>query len=144
MVGGLLALFGAGAMSAKPKKGSKDKKKRGDVSAAADKSETHGNLCCKPCPATGNECTVVVRDASSGECVEIARLYPTLCNNNQGICDQGVCYECQGNEVLCPNGCADLSNNALNCGACGNFCDEPGYQCVDGQCTIYTPPTPPS
>jgi hypothetical protein len=54
-----------------------------------------------------------------------------------GSCGSYVC--CGSGRTCCSGYCTDLADDALNCGACGFVCDEPGpYEygaCIDGECT---------
>jgi hypothetical protein len=53
-----------------------------------------------------------------------------------GRCGSYVC--CGAGATCCGSFCTDLASDVNNCGACGNFCDEPGpYEygnCFDGTC----------
>lgn len=53
-------------------------------------------------------------------------------------------FGCLENQEYCPfGGCADLSSDLNNCGACNRVCRWP-YRCITGVCTILPPedPTP--
>ncbi|MFO0630996.1 MAG: FG-GAP-like repeat-containing protein [Polyangiales bacterium] len=61
-----------------------------------------------------------------------------------GVACEPACWRgwhCYGNKCLCnspcPDGCADQSSDARNCGACGNRCPE-GATCVEGRCACPT------
>jgi hypothetical protein len=50
--------------------------------------------------------------------------------------DKCACRQDCGNQTCCGDSCADLMNDAHNCGACGNDCTRGiiAAQCCNGQC----------
>src|SRR5262249_39715886 len=56
------------------------------------------------------------------------------CPAHSGCARNGGC-DCNQGYAPCDGGCAALSNDDLNCGACGKVCDATtGYACVNGTC----------
>jgi hypothetical protein len=53
-----------------------------------------------------------------------------------GSCGSYVC--CGSGRTCCGGYCTDITDDILNCGACGFVCDEPGRHefgaCIDGNC----------
>jgi hypothetical protein len=143
--GGVAALLGAREVDAQERKrGARTKKRRQGNARAEAKPENPGPPadCCAPCPATGNECTIAVRDASTGQCEQVP-LRSSLPCGTRGTCgSDGVCYECE--HTLCPapldptgetRVCADLQSDSQHCGSCGNECDFNNQEtCCGGTC----------
>lgn len=52
--------------------------------------------------------------------------------------DTGMACQCSGNKVICPGpSCADLENDAMNCGSCGYVCPQIDFAditCAKGRC----------
>ena len=146
--GGLAALFGAREVDAQGRKRTaRTKKRRGGTRAEAI-SENPGrppHECCTPCPATGNECTIAVRDASTGRCEQIAKRTGLPCGNRGTCGPDGLCYECR--DTLCPapndpSGeslvCANLDHEFNFCGSCEKQCDpETQASCCFGTCCLH-------
>jgi hypothetical protein len=86
-----------------------------------------------PCKTFCNRCPTSRRT----NCLTACR----ACNNEPGrLCGTCGSYVCCGNGRTCCGGaCTDVTDDVLNCGACGFVCDEPGpYEfgaCIDGECT---------
>ncbi|MBQ9394628.1 MAG: hypothetical protein IJU23_03795 [Proteobacteria bacterium] len=60
---------------------------------------------------------------------------PGLCCDQSAICCGSSC--CESGSICCGNGiCADLDNDALNCGECGNKCGK-DHICQEGKCVIH-------
>jgi hypothetical protein len=99
-----------------------------------------------PCKAFCNRCPKSQRSRCLTACSACNSDTRRLC----GSCGTYVCcasgrtccggYVCCGSGRTCCSGyCTDLSDDVLNCGACGFVCDPPGpYEygaCIDGGCT---------
>ena len=61
------------------------------------------------------------------------------CGNCTTVCTGGT--TCSGGVCVCPNGtsdcgagCVDITEDPLNCGACGNACDAATEACVSRRC----------
>src|SRR5579872_4468311 len=54
-------------------------------------------------------------------------------------CGDGGCIVCAVGEVMCSNGCTDLSSDVTNCGSCGTACAA-GDVCDLGMCAISCAP----
>ncbi len=104
------------------------------------------------CDLAGGDCgpglSRCVDDDGVARCVDTSceSCHCGACGNRCGACSAGACADCGPGRVacgppvpclsgagVCIDWCADLSNDARNCGACGTQC-APGQVCVDGAC----------
>jgi hypothetical protein len=148
---GLTALLGAREVDAKERnaKGHKrttgpKKRRQGRAGAEAQPEIPGGPLqeCCARCPATGNECTIAVRDASTGRCEQIAKRSGLPCGTRGTCGSDALCHECD--YTLCPSisdptgetkECVDLDHESNYCGSCDKQCDISNQEsCCFGQC----------
>lgn len=161
LAGGLAGLFGISEVDAQARRQRKPRVKqrkksgatarphrRSGVGAAAkpEKPGKPSGDCCAPCPATGNECTIPVRDASTGSCEQIARLNGLRCGANGFCASDGACIECDetlcpspydpsGNIFVCEN--LELGGNVGLCGSCDNQCNFDQESCCGGTCYAH-------
>jgi hypothetical protein len=155
--GGLAALIGAREVDAEDRKRTARTKKRGQSGATA-KPKRRGGLgaeakpenpgrpphdCCAPCPATGNECTFPVRNASTGDCEQVARRSGLPCGTNGFCSSNGACIECDdtlcpspgdpsGDTVVCEN--LERGGNVGFCGSCTKQCNVNEESCCGDTC----------
>ena len=144
--GGVAALLGAREVEAQGRKPTARTKKRRQGNARAEaQPENPGGPpfnCCAPCPATGNECTIAVRDASTGRCERVAKLSGLPCGTHGTCGSDGLCHEC--NDTLCPSisdpsgetlECVNLDFEGNYCGSCDKRCDFDNQEtCCGGTC----------
>jgi hypothetical protein len=144
LTGGFATLLGASEVDAQGRKrGARTKKRRGGTRAEAKPENPAGSPfdCCAPCPATGNECTIAVRDASTGRCEQVPLRSSLPCGTGGTCGSDGVCYQCF--DTLCPapndpSGetlfCANLDHEANACGSCDHQCNLGEESCCFGTC----------
>jgi hypothetical protein len=141
--GGMAALLGAREVDAKERK--RTKKRRQGKAGAEASPENPGvppHACCTPCPATGSECLIAVRDASTGKCEKIPKRSGLPCGSSGTCGSDGTCYEC--NDTLCPTPgdptgetlvCANLDHEGNFCGSCDTRCNFDNQEnCCFGTC----------
>jgi hypothetical protein len=140
---GLTVLLGARDVDAKERKRTK-KRRQSKVGAEAKPEVPGGPLqeCCARCPATANECTIAVRDASTGRCEEIAKRSGLPCGTSGTCGSDAQCHECP--YTLCPSvsdptgatkDCVQLDYEFNYCGSCDKQCDiNTDVSCCFGQC----------
>ncbi|GAB4210364.1 MAG: hypothetical protein OHK0013_30910 [Sandaracinaceae bacterium] len=96
------------------------------------------------CSGTGNECcggTCTDVRSAVGNCGSCGNDCATTVLNAVEICSASMCGyascdpgfgDCDG---IRANGCEAPLNTIVNCGRCGEICDEmPGGRCVSGMC----------
>jgi hypothetical protein len=144
--GGMAALLSAREVDAQGRKRTARSKKRRQRNAGA---ESHPEVpggppfdCCARCPATGNECTIAVRDASTGRCEQLAKRSGLPCGSGGTCGSDALCHECA--YTLCPSisdpsretkECVDLDHEPNYCGSCDKQCDISNEEsCCFGQC----------
>ncbi len=101
--GGMAALLGAREVDAKERK--RTKKRRQGKAGAEASPENPGvppHACCTPCPATGSECLIAVRDASTGKCEKIPKRSGLPCGSSGTCGSDGTCYECNDTRAQPP------------------------------------------
>src|SRR6185437_6228194 len=93
----------------------------------------------KDCDGNPNVCDTNIDDdpANCGACGAVC-----VIPHATAACDMGECAiaTCDSGWTDCnddpTDGCeANLQNDPMNCGVCGNFCAGQGQQCMDGYCT---------
>lgn len=94
-----------------------------------------GGDCHETCGACGTNCMKTCQNTCLPE------PYPKSCCKGTERCTDGVCKSCPPGFTGCGGSCVDLSNDPLNCGACGVTCKTGtccvgtcGTDCHDGGC----------
>jgi hypothetical protein len=95
--------------------------------------------CLAACKACNSNTSRLAGSCGSFTCCSIAAC-KGVCSNLKSNPNCGACgNDCRVyGETCCGNYCADLKNDAFNCGRCGAVCPAPGpheyVACVSGQC----------
>jgi hypothetical protein len=91
--------------------------------------------------AQGRPCPQGTRLCPDGSCVLVGQGCGSRgCPPGQ-IREQGQCV-CPPGTTFCFGGCVDLSTDNNNCGTCGNFCQDVGGICQNGECRCLDVCTP--
>jgi hypothetical protein len=87
------------------------------------------------CASEGGRFTCLVLSTDPNNCGAVGN----RCASGES-CSGGMCVcgstgaRCGAGEGCCGGACVDLSDNQLNCGACGNVCTPNSPDCVSGSC----------
>ena len=125
----------------------------GDIGTGGDGCETnlqtsaaHCGACTHACPSGAScvdgacHCGEDNQCGTDGKCTQSTGL--CSCNGNACVwgeqcktsttcgCNGGA--DCSAGELCCPSGCANIQNDAKNCGGCGKDCG--AGKCVNGNC----------
>jgi hypothetical protein len=97
-------------------------------------SKTHGGV--ETCDGKDNDCNGVVDDGANAACAASGRGALSAC---VALGDGGAACACPTTDNQCESDlCADLQNDAKNCGRCGRDCQYPqGGGCAAGQCGAF-------
>jgi hypothetical protein len=127
-----------------------DRENCGACRRACGASEVCQNSSCVPDCAMGESlCTGGAGMGLVCASLQTSREHCGACGNacsRDQVCSNGACtFMCTGAATECAGGmgmdggagryCAELTNDRMNCGACGNTCID-GYSCMDGRCRI--------